>query len=170
MAQRIKTNIKFNKGLNGVESRIYGLVTKQNGSWRGCRETDDCKKKIVFVDPDAAKGIIPNVLYSCSLIPMNNNDGFIAKTAEIVKFQANIHTTARNNIFQVSVKFGNKVIIYNPNSKERRQRDIKAIAESLRKRVDLLDANQTAEDFLDSACIVKRLYNQNNVHRQYVEQ
>ena len=76
MAQRIKTNIKFNKGLNGVESRIYGLVTKQNGSWRGCRETDDCKKKIVFVDPDAAKAALGEIKNA-----VDNSSGLDAATA-----------------------------------------------------------------------------------------
>ena len=42
MAQKIKTNIKFYKGLDNVEDRLYGFVTKSNGSWRGCRDT---KKK-----------------------------------------------------------------------------------------------------------------------------
>jgi len=165
MSQRIKTNIKFYKGLGGVESRLYGLVTKKNGSWRGCREEDDCKKKIVFIDPAISKDIIPNALYICSLIPMRKEEGFIAKTAQLVKFKAMIDTKITKNIFRVSVKFGNKVVIYDPSSKEKRQRDIKAIADSLRKRVDILDASQVAEDFLNSACIVKRLFEQKDVHR-----
>ena len=165
MSQRIKTNIKFYKGLGGVESRIYGLVTKIQGSWRGCRETDDCKKKIVFVDPSISKDIVPNVLYSCSLVPMKKEEGFIVKSAQIVKFKAIIETKITKSIFRVSVKFGNKVFVYDPDSKEKRHKDIKTIAESLRKRIDILDANQTAEDFLNSACIVKRLYEQKNVHR-----
>ncbi len=47
MAQRIKTNIKFYKGLDNVADKLYGFVAKSNGSWRGCRETES-KKKIVF--------------------------------------------------------------------------------------------------------------------------
>lgn len=165
MSQRIKTNIKFSKGLGGVESRLYGLVTKTNGSWRGCRETDECKKKIVFVDPSIANDIIPNALYSCSLVPMKKEEGFIAKTAQLIKFKAVIETKINRSVCRVSVKFGNKQIVYDPNSKEKRYRDIKAIAEGLRKRIDIIDAHQVAEDFLDSACIVKRLYEQENVYR-----
>ncbi len=71
MAQRIKTNIKFYKGLDNVADKLYGFVAKSNGSWRGCRETES-KKKIVFVDTAIAKDIIPNTLYSCSLVPMRN--------------------------------------------------------------------------------------------------
>lgn len=74
MAQRIKTNIKFYKGLENVADRLYGFVTKTNGSWKGCRETES-KKKIVFVDPSIAKDIIPNMLYSCTLMPMRSETG-----------------------------------------------------------------------------------------------
>lgn len=165
MSQRIKTNIKFYKGLGGVESRLYGLVTKVQGSWRGCRETDECKKKIVFVDPSISKDIIPNALYICSLIPMRKEEGFIVKSAQLVKFKAIVETKITKNVFRVSVKFGNKVIVYDPSSKEKRHKDIRGIAESLRKRVDVLDANGVAEDFLNSACIAKRMYEQSDVHR-----
>lgn len=158
MAQKIKTNIKFQKGLDGIESRLYGFVSKINGSWRGCRDTDKCKKKIVFVDPGVAKNIIPNALYSCSLTPMHNEQGFIAVSATIVLFKARIETTVNDSTFKVSVKFGNKDIIYDPTSKDPKCNDIKGIAESLRKRNDLQDAYRVAEDFLDSACIVKGLY------------
>lgn len=164
MIQKIKTNIKFYKGLNNVQDRLYGFVTKSNGSWRGCRE-DIVKKKIVFIDPTIAEEIIPNVLYSCTLIPMRNEEGFIVKSASIIKFKGMISTTCRKNVFLVTVKFGNKVIIYDPSSKERRKREIKSIADNLRSRVDLENAHGVAEDFINSACIVKRLYEQsrNNV-------
>lgn len=32
MAQRIKTNIKFYKGLDNVADKLYGFVAKSNGS------------------------------------------------------------------------------------------------------------------------------------------
>lgn len=162
---RIKTNIKFYKGLGNMADRIYGFVTKINGSWRGCRE-EDSKKKIVFVDAAIAKDIIPNVLYSCSLAPMRKDEGFIAKSATIIKFEGMIRTTCRKNVFVVSVKFGNKLYIYDPSSKDKRKRDIKKIADTLRNRVDLIDAYNVAEEFINAACMVKHMYNQSsdNVH------
>lgn len=156
---KIKTNIKFYKGLDNVADRVYGFVTKINGSWRGCRK-EDGKKKIVFVDTTIAKDIIPNVLYSCSLIPMRNDEGFIAKSATIIKFEGVICTTCRKDVYVVSVKFGNKLYIYDPSSKERRKRDIKKIADTLRNRVDLVDAFNVAEEFINAACMVKHMYNQ----------
>lgn len=160
MAQRIKTNIKFQKGLdNIIADRLVGFVTKSNGVWRGCRETED-KKKIVLVDTAIAKDIIPNTLYSCSLIPMRNDKGFIAKTANIIQFPGTISTTCRKNVFNVRITFGNKVIVYDPADKTKRKSDIKLIAENLRTRFDLQNAQQVAEDFIDNACIIKRLYDQ----------
>lgn len=159
MTQRIKTNIKFYKGLDNVEDKLYGFVTKSNGSWRGCRE-DENKKKIVLVDSSIAQTIVPNVLYSCSLIPMRKDEGFIVKSASLIKFKGIISTTCRNNIFLVSIKFGNKIIIYNPASKERRKRDIKTVADNLRNRVDLENAQEVAEEFISTACLIKRLYEQ----------
>ncbi len=159
MTQRIKTNIKFYKGLNNVQDRLYGFITKSNGSWRGCRDTV-IKKKIVFVDPSIAADIIPNVLYSCSLIPMRNDEGFIVKSASVIKFPGLIVTTCKKNVFLVHVKFGNKVITYDPSSKERRKNNIQSIADGLRERIDLENSHIVAEDFISSACIVKRLYDQ----------
>lgn len=159
MAQRIKTNIKFYKGLENVADRLYGFVTKTNGSWKGCRETES-KKKIVFVDPSIAKDIIPNMLYSCTLMPMRSETGFIAKSATILRFPATIKTICRKNVFVVRITFGNKEIIYDPSSKEKRKNDIQVIAQLLRGRNDLENAIATAEDFIDNAFMVRKLYEQ----------
>lgn len=159
MAERIKTNIKFYKGLDNIAGRTYGFVTKVKGSWKGCRETER-KKKIVFVDTSIENTIVPNMLYKCTLIPMRTEDGFIAKTAVLVQFPGTISTVCRRNVFIVLVKFGNKVIIYDPSSKDKRKRDIKMIADNLRNRLDLEDGPRVAEDFIDNACMIKRLYDQ----------
>ena len=159
MAQRIKTNIKFYAGLDNVADKLYGFISKFNGSWRGCRETES-KKKIVLVDTAISKDIIPNTLYSCSLVPMRNKGGFIAKSATIVKFPGTITTICHKNVFQIKITFGNKGYIYDPSSSEKRKNDIKYIANILRTRNDLENAMSVAEDFIDNACIVKRLYEQ----------
>lgn len=162
---KIKTNIKFYKGLDNVAERIYGFVTKVNGSWRGCRE-EDSKKKIVFVDDAIVKDIIPNVLYSCSLVPMRNDNGFIVKSATMMRFEAMIRTSCRKDSFVVSVKFGNKLYIYDPASRDKQKNDIKKIADILRNRVDLVEAHNVAEEFINQACMVKHMYQQSsgNVH------
>ena len=114
----------------------------------------------MFVDTAIAKDIIPNTLYSCSLVPMRNEGGFIAKSATIIKFPGTVATVCRKNVFLVRITFGNKEYIYDPSSKEKRKNDIKSIADILRSRHDLENAISVAEDFIDNACIVKRLYEQ----------
>ena len=145
--------------LDNVADKLYGFVTKANGSWRGCRQ-EETKKKIVLVDPSVAPNIVPNTLYSCSLIPMRNDEGFIAKSASLITFKATINTRCHNNKFMVLVKFGNCTIIYDPSSKEKRKRDIKTIADNLRKRLDLVKPFEVAEEFVNAACMVKRMYDQ----------
>lgn len=163
MTKLIKTIIKFYKGLDNVEEKLYGFVTKSDGSWRGCRESEP-KKKIVFVDYSASDNIIPGLLYKCSLKPMRSRHGFIAVTASPIKFPATLISVYRKGVYMVKIKFGNKTIIYDPSSKERRKRDIQKIADNLRNRLDLEDPRGIAEDFVSSACIVKHLYEQAHVH------
>lgn len=166
--QTIKTNIKFYTDLDNEKGRLYGFITKSNGSWRGCRDTEE-KKKIVFVDAAIKESIIPNALYNCSLVPMNNEKGFIAMSATLIQFKASVITNYREdkNIFQVIVKFGNKRILFDPSSKKNRERNISKIADNLRNRSDLLNGHAVAEDFINNACIVQRLYKQhlNNVSK-----
>lgn len=159
MNKKIKTNIKFYKGLDNVKDRVYGFVTKSNGSWKGCRETEP-KKKIVFVDAALAPTIIPNMLYHCSLTPMRECEGFIAKSATPIQFPASIVVTANKRTHMIKVIFGNKTIIYEPGSKEKRKRDIQAIADNLRNRFDLENAQAVATDFTNNACMLKRMYDQ----------
>ena len=163
MVQKIKTNIKFQKGLNNVDGRLYGFVTKTNGSWRGCRESD-LKKRIVLVDAAISKDIVPNILYHCTLVPMYNGNGFIATAAKLVQFKGTISTVYRNKVYLVKVTFGNRTIIYDPSSKSPRLNDIKKIAELIRNRIDLENAQCVAEDFIDNACMIKRLYDQFQSH------
>lgn len=160
-SSKIKTNIKFSKGLENAPERLYGFVTKKEGKWRGCH-ADEPKKKVVFVDPQITPEIVPNALYHCSLIRMQSDTGFIAKTAKLVTFEAEIAVVCNDDLqtFSVKVRFGNKEMVYNPASREKRMRDIKAIATTLRQRIDLQNALQVAEEFIDHAVVVRRLYNE----------
>lgn len=155
MAQVIRTNIKFKKNDKG---RLYGFVTKvKDGSWRGVREEDSSKKKIVFVDEMAETYMQPNVLYHCLLVPMNEKNGFIAMNAKAVKFTAKI-TTFTTDYYHVEIKFGNKTIVYDPASSLLINNNMQRIADMLRKRNDLVCPMMIADEFLDAATIVNELY------------
>lgn len=159
MAQQIKTIIKFKRGTEGINNgKVYGFVTKKGGHWMGCRDVDDCKKKIVFVDHSVSKDIQENVPYNVTLIPMHSEQGFIVMAATQVKFEAKIITRMSKGIFKVMVKFGIKTIVYDPSSKLDKYNNINDIADHIRHRADLRDPIQVAEDFIDSACLIKSLY------------
>ena len=109
MAKRIKTNVKF--VMSERDGSPIGYVTKINGAWKGCRGNDQCKKKIVLVDKELGKRIVPNCLYKVVIIPMLHNDGFVTIHAEIVKFTATVTTNIDGDFPSVSVTFGNKTIV-----------------------------------------------------------
>lgn len=152
MTKRLKTNIKFKK--NAQTGQFFGFVTKKGSSWRGCDDTE-CKKRIVFVDRKASSGMVENALYHVTLIPMKVKDGFIAITAEIIKFDAKIETTVDGGVYKVDVRFGNRCITYEPESKDKRKNDITTIADKLRARIDLQDPERVVNDFLEAATIVR---------------
>lgn len=158
--QIIKTNIKFTENERGV---FQGFVTKnEHGSWRGCREDADVSKKIVLLDPRQVPITIKdNMLYQCTLTPMQSDCGFIALTAKLVQFEAKTETIVHDNVYKVIVKFGNKTITYDPTSKISKRNDIQGIANLLRNREDLKYANAVAEEFLDCACLLQSIYNKN---------
>lgn len=158
-SHRIKTNIKFKQNENGA---FYGFVTKDsNGSWRGCRE-DVIKKKIVFVNKHEEAGIIPNALYQCILVPMTEKNGFIAFQPQLVKFDAQIKTEATDKVYRVSVKFGNTVITYNPQSSNPNKNNIQSIVNLLKSRNDLKYQDAVADEFCDCACLLLSIYKRQN--------
>lgn len=159
MAKVIRTNIKFKKNEQG---HLYGFVTKVKGSWRGVHEEDkEVKKKIVLVDPMAETDIVPDRLYHCSLVPMECDNGFVVMNAKVVTFHAKIDTFASGDDYHVDVKFGHKIITYDPSSQLHIKNNMQSIADMLRKRWDLVKPMEVADNFLDAATIVLTLYKRN---------
>jgi hypothetical protein len=160
MTKQIKTIIKFQRGTDGVNrGKTYGFVTKDGGRWRGCREGDSYKKRIVFVDSAISETIVPGILYKVALKATKDSQCFIATSAVLFKFEARIVTKIKKGVFMVCVCFGNKNVVYDPDSKNPRRNNIQSIADYIRHCPELKNAMQVAEDFLDSAFLVKTLYN-----------
>ena len=89
---------------------------------------------------------------------MHSEQGFIATAATQVLFDAKIITRMSKGVFKVLVKFGIKTVMFDPSSKLERYNSITGIADLIRHRTDLKDPMQVAEDFIDSACLVRDLY------------
>lgn len=157
MAKRIKTYLKFQRSERDKVSFV-SYVRKENGSWKGCHESDDCKKKIVLVDAGIAVTILDNVLYNTTLVPMKECMGFVAISAEPVKFQARIDTFIEDDKYAVEVRFGHKLIVYDPSSKQENRRSIDGIIQILSRRIDIKEPERVICDFKESAETVLAYY------------
>ena len=164
MTKRIKTLLKFQKSDRDKMSFVAYVRKDKSGSWKGCRETDGNKKKIVLADKQVAETMMENVLYSTTLIPMKECMGFVAISAEPVRFTANINTIIDDDRYMVEVKFGNKTIVYDPSSSMENRRTIPGIIETLLHRIDIKHPDQVIEDFREAAEIVLAYYKAD--HRQ----
>lgn len=158
MSKRIKTYLKFQRSERDKVS-LVAYVQKENGSWKGCHESDKCKKKVVLADSQIAQTLLENVLYNATLIPMKERMGFVAISAEPVKFPATIETFIDDDgRYAVDVRFGHKLITYEPDSKLENRRSISGIIETLERRIDIKHPEQVIADFKEAAEIVFAYY------------
>lgn len=157
MAKKIKTYLKFQRS-NRDNVTFVAFVRKERGSWRGCHETDGCKKKIVLADIVLAETLLDGVLYSTHLVPMKERMGFVAISAEPVKFAARINTIVDDDKYVVEVKFGNKTIVFDPSSPLESHRSIDSVVKTLSKRIDIKNPEKVICDFKESAEIVSAYY------------
>ena len=163
MPKRIKTYLKFQRSERD-KTTFVSYVRKENGSWKGCRENDEYKKKVVLADIGIAGTLVENVLYSAVLVPMKECMGFVAISAEPVKFTAKVEIVIEDERYAVDVRFGQKLITYEPASTMENRRSIDAIIQTLARRMDIRDAEQVIRDFKESAEIVLAYYKADNVN------
>ncbi len=165
MKQLIKTRIKFFLSEKDKKT-LVGYVTKnERNAYRGCREQDPVKKKVVIPDAVIAKGMVANALYDCRLKPMVNDAGFIAVEAELCQFPAIIDTTIVAERFKVEVSFGNTTIVFDPQyGKSDKVRTVEGVLSVLKGRNDIKDKMGVIDAFLKSANIVDAMY------REYKQQ
>ena len=142
----LRIYLKFQK--RKENGQLYGFVTQKRGNWMGCYENYEGGKRIVIVAKELTPTTLENTLYQAKIIPMNNGKpGFIAVNLKIIKFKATVETILKKEGFAVLVKFGNRTIKYDPESKWKNERCHSDIANLLRHRVDIEDPERTAMDF-----------------------
>lgn len=154
----LKTRIKFM--FDEITKTHIAFITKdENGNWRGCRENNQSKKKIVIPSKEIAMNVKDNILYQAVLINMDNDKGFIAKELEIIKFPATIETTIEPERYKVEVRFGNKKVIYDPqNGRQESRKTLPGVMNILKNRVDIENKEQVLENFYEIANQVLTLY------------
>ena len=86
MTKRIKTYLKFQRSECDKMTFVSYVRKDSKGSWKGCRESDGCKKKVVLADVAVSAILMENVLYDTVLIPMRERMGFIAINAKKISF------------------------------------------------------------------------------------
>lgn len=133
---------------NKKENKIVGFVRKRNGSWEGCHEEEDCKKKIVVLGIQV-KNIMEGVLYRANLIPMRSDQGFVCIKTRPVQFEADMETLFhKNGDYYVRIKFGNKQMVYDIKNKNPDSSQITRFVERLSHRTDIKNINKLVDDFI----------------------
>ena len=146
---RVYTKLKFIK--SEQSGALVSFVSQNPKTNRICGVRQDSKypKKICIADQKFANILLTNVLYDCTLIPMNQKNGYVVIFAEPVQFTARIETThVKKSIYMVEVKFGNKTIRFDPFSGSKESvKDFAACKAVLEKRVDVKNILQVVSDF-----------------------
>lgn len=151
--KKIYTKLKFVKSdMTGA----YVSFVSQNpktGRISGVRQDSKFPKKICILDKKLACEVLPNVLYDVTLIPMTEKNGYVAIEMTPVEFKATIETTyVPKAVYIVEVKFGNKVIRFDPlDGRKDTIRTIEGCRSVLEKRFDIKDLAQVLEDFTECA-------------------
>jgi hypothetical protein len=169
--KKIYTKLKF---VRSEKSGAYiGFVSQnlQTGRIIGVRQDSKYSKKICIIDKELANFIILDILYDVTLIPMREKNGYIVIEANPVTFKARIETTyIKKVIYKIEVKFGNKSILFDPiDGKKDSVRTIAGVREILEKRMDIQDSQQVIEDFLNTAYLLMKHY-ENDMGMQSIQQ
>lgn len=164
---RVYTKLKF------IRSEVSGApvsFVSQNpktGRICGVRQDSEYPKKICIVDKLLASQIIMNALYDCTLIPMSDRNGYVVIAAEPVQFKASVNSTyIKNTVYVVEVKFGNKIIRFDPfNGRKESVKGLSACKSVLEKRIDVKNVMQVVEDFERAANNIVRLLERDKYHK-----
>lgn len=152
----INTNIVF--APHSKTGRMCGFISKVGNRWRGVRETDESPKIIVLVDTELTKRIEQNVLYKCRLVPMIGRLGYVAVTASPLQYKARVEVEMTGRTYKVYVKFGNKSITFDPNSRDPRFNNYNNVVSSLESFKCIKNLGETIEELRNSINITSAHY------------
>jgi hypothetical protein len=147
------TQLKF---IKSEETGAYISFVSQNpktGRIIGVRQNSKYPKKICIIDQKLAHTIIPGILYSATLIPMHEKNGYIIIEATPISFNATVETSYIPGIcYKTEVKFGNKTVVFDPLYGRRDSvTTIMGVREVLEKRMDIRNLLRVVDEFLEHA-------------------
>lgn len=147
--KRVYTKLKFIK--SDQTGAIISFVSQnpRTGEIRGVRQDSPYPKKICILDKKLVCDVLLNTLYDATLIPMNSKDGYVVIEVVPVQFNARIEVTYIPKVtYLVEVKFGNKVIRFDPmDGRKCSVRNIDECRRVLETRVDIKNIAQVLSDF-----------------------
>jgi hypothetical protein len=149
----IHTMLKFVKSEINDSYISFVSVDTITGRVKGVRKDSPYNKLIVVLDRSLQDKVIKNVLYEVTLIRMSSKNGYIAIEINPKKFKATIETTyVPKSIYNVDVKFGNKIIRYNPfEGVKNTVRDIESCVDVIKQRQDIANISYVVKDFIEAA-------------------
>lgn len=150
MSQKRKVTpvyLKFYR--NQKENKIVGFVRKRNGSWIGCHEDDDEKKKIVLIG-NQVKNVMENILYKANLIPMKSDQGFVCIGVRPVQFDAEMEVIPhlKGNGYSVKITFGNRKMVYDEKNDNPMSSNLQSFIDRLSHRIDIKNINKLVDEFI----------------------
>jgi hypothetical protein len=136
---------------------LIAYVTKRNGCWYGVGKKAREPKQVVLVSPAIQDEVQYNTLYRVAMVPMVEKKGFVAIGVLEAAFVATVITTYVPNIlYKVEVKWGNRIITFDPSSK--RNNSISKIGDTILDRKDIKWRGRVFADFTDAAEALLRNY------------
>lgn len=167
--KRVYTKLKFVKS---DKTGAYVSFVSQNtktGRICGVRQDSEYPKKICVLDKEVARDVLLNVLYDATLIPMSEKNGYVVIEISPVQFQATIETTyVPKAVYAVEVKFGNKVIRFDPmRGVKDTCKTIAGCKSILEKRVDIMNVTQVVDDFVEAATNLLKRYESDGFYAKH---
>lgn len=168
--KRVHTKLKF---IKSDQTGAYVSFVSQNpktGRICGVRQDSEYPKKICILDKKLMCDVLLNVLYDATLIPMAEKNGYIVIDVTPVQFKATIETTyVPKAVYVVEVKFGNKVIRFDPmDGRKETIRTIDGCKGMLERRVDIKDITHVVDDFVEAATDIMRKFKNDGFYAKAV--
>ncbi len=169
--KRVHTKLKF---IKSEQTGAYVSFVSQNpktGRICGVRQDSEYPKKICILDKKLMCDVLLNVLYDATLVPMAEKNGYVVIEITPVQFKATIEITyVPKSIYVVEVKFGNKVIRFDPKDGRKESiRSIEGCKNILEKRIDIKDVTQVVDDFIDSATDIMRKFINDGLYEKTIQ-
>lgn len=128
---------------------MVGFVRKRDGSWIGCHENEDVKKKIVVIG-NQVSNVMENVLYRAKLIPMLSDHGFVCIGVKPVQFDAEMEVIPhlKGGGYSVKITFGNRKMVYDEKNDNPMSSNLQKFVDRLSHRIDIKNIGKLVDDFI----------------------